>query len=380
MTQESESESADRQSECHKSRLRAVAGVLKPLLDRMMPRASTSSGDVIAAAPPSAAGTRLALQIIQLGPVLMLVLILIGFTISSEYFFTSRNLKNLGAQSSIVMALALGQFLVILIRGIDISVGAVMGFSAVTAAVVVGGGGNGLLFVAVALLAGAAVGLVNGLVIVKGKLPQPFIITLATLGVAAGLAQLFTDGTAVVGLPDVVGTFGAGSVGPIPTPVVIVALLGLALFYATTQTRWGRWLYALGGNPEGAKRMGLPVDRLTIAAFTISGLTAGVAGLIAAGRTDTATPLAGTGSELDAIIAVVVGGASLFGGRGTILNVVVGALILGSIRNGLDLMNVSPYMQQVAVGVIVVLALELDVVRSRLEERVKRTAAKEVES
>lgn len=322
---------------------------------------------------------RLVLRAIQVGPLLMLIILVIGFWIASPYFLTAQNLKNLAAQSSIVMALALGQLLVVLCRGIDISVGAVIGFSAVFAAVIAGQGGSGLSFVLLILIAGALVGAVNGIVIVKGKLPQPFIVTLATMGIAAGLAQLLTSGTAIVGLPSIVSTLGAGSLGPIPIPVILVGTLVAILWYMTTQTQWGRWLYAMGGSPEGAARMGLPISRLTIGVYVISGFTAGVAGLIAAGRTDSATPLAGTGSELDSIIAVVIGGASLFGGRGTVLNVVVGALILGSIRNGLDLLNVSPYMQQVTVGIIVVLALEIDVLRTRFEERVKRLTAFEVE-
>jgi ribose transport system permease protein len=345
-------------------------------------RSPASDGPPPDASPRASRGadvTRAALRVVQLGPVLMLVLIVLGFSILSEFFLTTRNLQNLGAQSSIVMSLALGQFLVVLIRGIDISVGAVIGFSAVAAATIVGSGGNGLLFVAVTLLAGGAVGIVNGLIIVKGQLPQPLIVTLATLGVSAGLAQLMTDGEAIVGLPSVVADLGAGKVGPIPSPVFIVAAIAAFLAYVTARSQLGRWLYALGGNPEGAARMGLPVGKITIAAYTACGLTAGVAGLIAAGRTDSATPLAGAGNELDAITAVVIGGASLFGGRGSVFNVVIGALILGTIRNGLDLLDVSPYMQQVTIGVIVVVALLLDVVRARLEERVKRATARAVE-
>ncbi|MCP9977758.1 ABC transporter permease [Actinomadura madurae] len=202
---------------------------------------------------------------------------------------------------------------------------------------------------------------------------------MATLGVATGLSQTLTGGVAVVGLPDFVGTIGAGSLGPVPSSVILVLVLGAVLYVITTRTQFGRWLYALGGNPEGAERMGLPIGRLTITVYVICGVMAGVAGLITAGQTDSATPLAGSGNILDAITAVVIGGTSLFGGRGSILNVLVGALILGTIRNGLDLLNVNPYMQLVAIGVIIVVALELDTARKHLEERVSRSQAREAE-
>ncbi|URN04841.1 ABC transporter permease [Actinomadura madurae] len=321
----------------------------------------------------------LLLQAIRVGPVLMLLVIATGFAVASPYFLTTANITNLGSQSSIVMALALGEFLVILIRGIDISVAAVIAFSAIVAAKLVGVDGTGPLFALTMIAAGALVGLVNGLIIVKGRLPQPLIVTVATLGVATGLSQTLTGGVAVVGLPDFVGTIGAGSLGPVPSSVILVLVLGAVLYVITTRTQFGRWLYALGGNPEGAERMGLPIGRLTITVYVICGVMAGVAGLITAGQTDSATPLAGSGNILDAITAVVIGGTSLFGGRGSILNVLVGALILGTIRNGLDLLNVNPYMQLVAIGVIIVVALELDTARKHLEERVSRSQAREAE-
>ncbi|GAA3924577.1 ABC transporter permease [Actinomadura viridis] len=322
----------------------------------------------------------LLLKVIQVGPLLMLLVIAGVFAVASPHFLVPENITNLGSQSSIVMALALGQFLVILIRGIDISVAAVVAFSAIVAVKLVGAGGSGVLFVLAMIAAGGLVGLVNGVIIVKGRLPQPLIVTVATLGVATGLSQTLTGGVAVVGLPDLVGTLGAGRLGPVPVPVVIVLGLGAVLYVVISHTQFGRWLYALGGNPEGAERMGLPTGGLTIAVYVLCGLTAGVAGLITAGQTDSATPLAGSGNILDAITAVVIGGTSLFGGRGSLLNVLVGALILGTIRNGLDLLNVNPYMQLVAIGVIIVVALELDVARKHLEDRVSRSQAGEVEA
>lgn len=306
---------------------------------------------------------------IRYGPLLILVLLCIAMTIASPYFLTGRNLQNLGVQASIVAVLALGQLLVIIVRGVDLSVGSVVAFSAVVGAVLVTG--DSALIVPVILLAGLAVGVVNGGLIVLGKLPQPLLVTLATLGVARGLAQIISGGETIVGLPPIVETLGGGFVGPLPVPVIIVLVAAAALWTLTTRTQWGRWLYAVGGNPEAAERMGVAKGKVIFAAYAICGFMAGLAGLLTAGRTDSATPLAGAGLELDAITAVIIGGASLFGGRGSVINALIGALVLGVIRNGLDLLSVEPFYQTVAIGVVIVIALQIDVLRGRFENRLR---------
>ena len=158
---------------------------------------------------------------------------------------------------------------------------------------------------------------------------------------------------------------------PVPLPAVLAAALALAAWLLLSRTRWGRWIYAVGGNPEGARKMGIPVDRVLLSAYVICGVAAGIAGILVAGRTDAGSPTAGQLLELDAITAVIIGGASFFGGRGAVAGVVAGALIIGVIRNGLNLLDVTPFWQQIAIGVLVIASLELDVLRGSLERRLR---------
>lgn len=318
-------------------------------------------------------GLRLALRLVHAGPVLILLVLAVAMTVLSPFFLTQRNLTNLGFQTSIVAVLALGQLLVILTRGIDLSVGAVVALSGVLGGVVAGGtlGGGGAAVVAAMCLAGLAVGAVNGLVLVKGRIMNPFIVTLGTLSIVRGIALVVSDAETVTGLPEAVSTLGTGRLGPLPVPAVLVAVLAALAWILLTRTQWGRWIYAVGGNPEAARRMGLPVDRVLLSVYVLCGLAAGIAGLLVAGRTNAGSPNAGQLLELDAITAVIIGGASFFGGRGSVGNVVAGALIIGVIRNGLNLLDVTPFWQLIAIGTLVILSLELDVLRGHLEQRLR---------
>jgi len=313
------------------------------------------------------------LAAVRAGPLFILVALIIAMAILSPYFLTERNLQNLGAQTSIIAALAIGQLLVIIVRGIDISVGSTIALTGVIGVQIgmTDWGSSGFVVIVAMLLVGLAVGTVNATLIVKGRLLQPLIVTVATLGIVRGLALVISDGTTQSGLPSAVVWVGNAFVGPIPASVVVVGLAALAMFVFLTRTQWGRWFYAVGGNPEGASRLGVSSNRVVMSAYMICGVTAALAGLIVAGRTDAGSPSAGSLMELDSIVAVVIGGASLAGGRGTVGNVIAGALILGVIRNGLDLQGVDPFWQNVAIGTIVLLALELDVLRRVLEERVR---------
>jgi ribose transport system permease protein len=320
-----------------------------------------------------------ALRIVQAGPLLILAVLAAAMALLSPYFLTDRNLTNLGFQTSIVAVLALGQLLVILTRGIDLSVGAVVGLSGVLGGLVAGGSTPGGVLPAM-VGAGALVGVLNGLVIVKGRVMNPFIVTLGMLSIVRGAALVISDAQTVTGLPRVVSETGTGTVASIPIPAVLVAVLGLIAWVLLARTQWGRWIYAVGGNPEGARRMGIPVDRVLISVYVLCGITAGVAGVLVAGRTNAGSPQAGQLLELDAITAVIIGGASFFGGRGSVANVIAGALIIGVIRNGLNLLDVTPFWQNIAIGTLVIVSLELDVLRGHLERRLRTSRAERAEA
>src|SRR3954470_17801895 len=326
-------------------------------------------GSVASTAPAgvSERGLNLSMRVIRFGPALILVVLLVIMTVASPFFMTGDNISNVAVQVAPLACLAVGQLFVILVGGIDLSVGSLLALCTVTGALAYNGGG--VLVIPVMLLTGMAVGLLNGVMLVKGRMPHAFIPTLATMNVARGLALKLADGAPMPGMPKVVQQAGSGEVGPIPVPVLIVAAFGLLAWLLAAKLQWGRWIYLVGGDKEAARRLGIPVDKVIISVFVISGLSAGLAGLITAGRTNAGYPSAGNLDELAAISAVIIGGASFFGGRGTVGGAVVGVLVFGVISNGLNLLNVSTYLQLVAIGVIVVIAVELDVLRRRLEER-----------
>jgi ribose transport system permease protein len=315
--------------------------------------------------------TQLALIAIRIGPGLMLLVVVITMASLSPVFLTTRNVGNVLSQSAVIAVLALAQLLVIITRGIDLSVGSTLALSAVVGAMVFSSTGSGPLVVAVMLATGALVGAVNGMVYVWGRLPHPFIVTLAMLSVARGLALWLSGGQPLQGMPHVVQSIGGGSIGWFPYAGFLVAGLALLGLLLTTRLVWGRWIYAVGGNPDGARRAAVPVKGVLISVYVISGLAAGIGALITAGRLDGGSPTFGELAELDAIAAVVIGGASFLGGRGTVGNALVGALMIGVIRNGMNLLNVDAFLQPIVIGVVIVLAVELDVVRGRFEQRLR---------
>jgi len=329
------------------------------------------------------AAIRIALALVQTGPVLILALLVIAMSVLSPFFLTGRNITNLGFQTSIVAILALGQLLVILTRGIDLSVGSVIALSGVLGGIVAGGSaagassGHGALVLLVMVGCGAAVGVVNGVVLVKGRVMNPFIVTLGTLSIVRGAALVFSDAQTVTGMPPAIQWVGTGKLGPLPVPTVLVLGLGLLVWGMLTRTQWGRWIYAVGGNPEAARRVGIPVHRVLMSVYVLCGIAAGIAAVLVAGRTNAGSPTAGQLVELDAITAVIIGGASFFGGRGSVWNVLAGALIIGVIRNGLNLLDVTPFWQSIAIGTLVIVSLELDVLRGHLEERLRAAQARE---
>jgi ribose transport system permease protein len=316
-------------------------------------------------------GTQLALIAIRIGPGLMLLAVVITMASLSPVFLTTRNVGNVLSQSAVIAVLALAQLLVIITRGIDLSVGSTLALSAVVGAMVFSSTDSGPLVVAVMLATGSLVGAVNGMVYVWGRLPHPFIVTLAMLSVARGLALWLSGGQPLQGMPDVVQTIGGGSIGWFPYAGFLVAGLALLVLLLTTRLVWGRWIYAVGGNPDGARRAAVPVKGVLISVYVISGLAAGIGALITSGRLDGGSPTFGDLAELDAIAAVVIGGASFLGGRGTVGNALVGALMIGVIRNGMNLLIVDAFLQPIVIGVVIVLAVELDVIRGRFEQRLR---------
>ena len=332
---------------------------------------STATSEATATARERSLRVRLIPYIDRFGILfLVLVMLLVGAITQPDVFLTWRNLSNRPGQNAANAVLAIGMFVVILTAGIDLSVGSVLALAMMTTAVLARDGFPPLLLVPLPILIGMTVGLINGLGLTKLHLPHPFIVTLGTLNIARGVGNLVSGGVPVSGLPEVVRFWGAGNIPigdvQIPVSLVIVAVLYIGFFIFLQYTRTGRHIYAIGGNPQAARVSGINVDRTLILAYVLCGAMAGLAGLLVAGRTNSGFPNAGIGAELDAISAVIIGGASFFGGRGSVLGVLAGVLVIGLLRNILNLNNVQVFWQQVLIGVVIILAVSLDVVRRRV--------------
>lgn len=322
-------------------------------------------------------GAGVALRVIRLGPAVVLAVLWVAMSFASPYFLTSVNLSNLLQASSVVAVLAIGQLLVILLGAIDLSAGAVLAMTTVIGAKLAQSAGLSGPLVALAMLAaGAGVGFVNALIIERFKLANFFVVTLGMMSVASGASYVISRGATVTGFPPLITTLGSDKLLGIPAAAITV--LGLALLTAvlTHVVRWGRWIYAVGGNREGASRVGIPVRRVAMSAFVFSGLAAGLAGILTAGLTDAGQPAGGFTAQLDAISAVIIGGAALTGGRGTVFGTLVGALILGTVHNGLNLLGVDTNWEPIVLGTVLVLAVSLDTLREKLETRLQLAEAR----
>ena len=304
-----------------------------------------------------------------------LLLMVAALAMLSDRFLTAENGWNILRQISVNLCLSIGMTMIILSGGIDLSVGAILGLAgAVAAGLLKFGLAIPYLGVLIeftvfgAILAGVSVGLLlgcfNGLVITRFRLP-PFVATLAMLSIARGLTMLWTGGFPITGLGPSFGYIGTGILLGIPMPVWISAALVAVFVVVTRKTRFGRYLYAVGGNERAALLTGLRVNRIKLLVYTLGGGLAGVAGLIVTARLDSAQPNAGLGYELDSIAAVVIGGTSLSGGRGSVLGTVLGTLIIGVLNNGLFLLNVSPFWQQVVKGFVILTAVAIDKMSAR---------------
>ncbi len=338
--------------------------------------------EAIAASQPEirhagwASTVALGLRLLSVGPLLILIVLVVVISLLTPYFLTPINIGNILAQTAVIAIVALGQHLVILTRGIDLSVGSNLALATVVGGLAYRLADSATLVIFAMILAGVAVGAVNGIVYVFGRLPHPFIITLATLSICRGLALEFSIGhTTMRGMPEAIVTIGSGTTFGIPNSFFVVVLVAGVILTMAKAMVWGRWTYAVGGEPEAALEMGIPVKWVLLSTYVISGFCAGVGAIVLAGRTAASSPLYGNLLELDTIAAVIIGGASFLGGRGHIGHALIGAVMIGVIRNALNLLNVDVFFQMIAIGLVIVVAVEADVLRNYLEGRARTIQA-----
>lgn len=312
-----------------------------------------------------------ALRVIAAGPLFVLGCIWLLFAILSPFFFTQSNLTNILVQSSSVALLALGALLVVIVGSLDISLGATVGLCTIVGAVLYRDHSSLAWLVIPAMLAtGLAIGLVNSLVIVTMRFGNAFIVTLGMLYAVQSLSDVESGGTQVAGVPHYLLTLANNHVAGVPGPVILVIVVGAALAFLLNRVVWGRWIVAIGGSADSASKVGIPVRKVLFSVYLIASLFAAVAGILVAGLNDAGATDNGT-SILLAIAAVVIGGASLGGGRGSVWATIVGALILGSITNGLTLLNVSSNWTPFAVGAVLIAAVGLEALRRNVEGRLR---------
>jgi ribose transport system permease protein len=296
----------------------------------------------------------------------MLALVFMALCLGSPYFLTARNLFNVARQISVVGIVALGEAMVIIAGGIDLSVGSAIGLAAVLAAVAANATGWSIVGLLAALATGAGAGLINGLLVARARI-NPFITTLGTLSVMRGAALLVTDGNPLP-FGGWAAFLGGGRIGQVPVQFILLLLLLAAMWVFAVRTRWGRDAYAVGDNARAARLAGLDVAGTRILVFVLSGLLAGIGGLLLAGMLASANPNLGLGYELDVIAAVILGGVALSGGRGSIGGVLVGAALMGLLRNAFVLLSVSGYWQTITIGLVVIVAVGADSFNRATEE------------
>lgn len=335
---------------------------------------SGARGSGIRASGPTAVTA--GLRLLSFGPLLILVLLVLAISLLTPNFLKPGNISNILAQTAVIAIVAMGQQLVILTRGIDLSVGANLALATVMGGLVYRATDSAPLVILAMLASGTLVGFVNGSVYVFGRLPHPFIITLATLSICKGLAlELSINHTTMRGMPDAVTVLGETSWLGVPNSFFVVFGVALIVLVLTKSMVWGRWTYAVGGNPKAAVEMGIPLNWVLVATYAFSGLCAGIGAVVLSGRTGAGSPLYGNLLELDTIAAVIIGGASFLGGRGHLGHALVGAVMIGVIRNALNLLNVDVFYQMIAIGLVIVLAVEADVLRNHLEAHARASQA-----
>ncbi|OAT52923.1 ABC transporter permease [Providencia heimbachae] len=316
-----------------------------------------------------------------------LVILIIIFSFTSDNFFSINNIMTVGLQTSTIAFIGMGVTCVILTGGIDLSIGSVVALSGVAAAIAVNAGVPVSIGMVIGVLTGGLCGFANGILIAGLRLP-PFIATLGTMMIIRGIALYITDAAPVSGMPDSFGDLGNGALfriiregengfpevifPGIPYPVILMIIAAILFTFALTKMRIGRYLYAIGSNEEAARLSGIKTNKVKLCAYIISGTFAGICGVIIASRLVTAQPNGGMMYELDAIASAVVGGTSLMGGVGTIPGTLIGAFIIGVLRNGLNMNGVSFFVQQIIIGAVILLAVAYDQFRQRPSKNVKK--------
>ncbi len=297
-------------------------------------------------------------------PFLTLLVLAIGLSLATPHFLTGMNLASLFRQTAVINIMALGVTLVIVAGGIDLSVGSMMALASLLGCMAMEHGMGLAAGITVGVVAGTALGLANGLVITRMKI-NPFIVTLGTLGIFRGMALLISEGLPVHGLPKEYSFLGEGMLAGVPFVLLLVAASAAGVHFLLEHTRMGRYAFAIGSNADAAYYAGVPVAFHATAVYAICGLMTGLAGMVESSRLMTGQPTAGQGYELQAIAAVVIGGGSLRGGEGSVIGTLIGAMIMGLLSNGSDLLGISPYLQQAIIGAVIILAVFLDEIRKR---------------
>jgi ribose transport system permease protein len=303
----------------------------------------------------------------SLGVLLSLILLVAVMTLLSRRFLTMDNLMNVASQAAISAIISVGMFLAILTGGIDLSVGSVLALSTMVMGVVcVNLGLDPYLSMLICLATGTFLGGVNGLLLTKLCLPHPFISTLGMQKMARGIALVITAAAPISLFPESVQFLGNNFAGPFPVSFILVAVLYFCVYLFLTRTVAGRYIYAVGGNKEASRLSGIKVDSILNMVYMMSGFTSALAGIVLVGRVNAAYPLAGLEYETDAIAAVIIGGASFFGGVGSIGNTIIGVLIIAVLRNGLNLLNVDSNYQTFSIGAVIIVAVYVDVLRQKM--------------
>jgi ribose transport system permease protein len=300
---------------------------------------------------------------------LIVLLVTVGaLTLASPEFLTGNNLANLARQVAIFGILAIGQLMVILTGGIDLSVGSILGLAGAVTAQLLVSGVPIIPAILIGVVVGGVLGVANGVLVTRFKLP-PFIATLGMLGIARGIVLVITDANTIQGLPDSFQTVANGTVLGIPNLLIIFVVITAIAWFVLNRTVFGRYVYAVGSNPEAARLAGVPVAMVTTAVYVISGVLAAVGGVLLTSRLGAGVPTAGTGFELQAIAACVIGGASLSGARGSAIGAACGALIIGVLNNGGNLLAINAFYLQIAIGVLVLVAVGFDQLNTRKKAR-----------